>query len=161
MPVHAERPRCRPARGDRLCCHPAATKIRGPTAVSGDQASDLLIPGAGAGFEPATSGVMSPAWDGWPLSGGTTGQSAVPCSGRGPPPLRAVAADERARASMTEPTGSPTPARRSSNWLVPTGLGCLERPIRDGQRHLVTVDSAPILPYKRSRPDRRTWRSGP
>jgi hypothetical protein len=36
------------------CCH----KDEGPTAVSGDQASDLLVElVAGAGFEPATSGL--------------------------------------------------------------------------------------------------------
>src|ERR1700722_8033429 len=32
-------------------------RSKGPTAVSGDQASDLLLPGSGAGFEPATSGL--------------------------------------------------------------------------------------------------------
>jgi hypothetical protein len=43
----------------RSCCHGAAIQQEGPTAVSGDQASDLHLPGSGAGFEPATSGVMS------------------------------------------------------------------------------------------------------
>ena len=31
----------------RSCCHRAATKVRGLTAVPGDQASDLQIPSSG------------------------------------------------------------------------------------------------------------------
>ncbi len=46
---------------------------------------------------------------------------------------------------MTEPTAV---AEGVQNGSVLPGLGCLRRPVGDGQRHLVMVDSAHILPYK-------------
>src|SRR5258708_7685285 len=54
-PCTAYRSRCRPLsisvfppdRGGRVRPDPAAKKIRGPTAVVGDQGSDLLLPGSG------------------------------------------------------------------------------------------------------------------
>ena len=39
------------------CCRHAATKIKRPDRHPGDQASDLHLLVAGAGFEPATSGL--------------------------------------------------------------------------------------------------------
>jgi hypothetical protein len=52
----AEQPRCPPLRTARSCYQTAATS-QSPTAVSGDRASDLHFLVAGAGFEPATSGL--------------------------------------------------------------------------------------------------------
>jgi len=45
-----------PGQAPRSCCHHAATKIKARP-PSGDQASDLHFLVAGAGFEPATSGL--------------------------------------------------------------------------------------------------------
>ena len=48
---------------------------------------------------------------------------------------------------MTEPTAV-ADSGRAEFKMAPTfhELGCLGRPIRDGHRHLVMVDSAHILP---------------
>lgn len=62
----------------------------------------------------------------------------VPCQFFVPP------ADRRAR-SRGQPAD---PADGVQTGSVLPGLGCLGRPMGDGQRHLMLVDSAHILPYK-------------
>ena len=47
MPISAGLARWRPAHRVQSCCHGAAIQPKGPTTISGDQASDLHFPGSG------------------------------------------------------------------------------------------------------------------